>query len=706
MDTAKANVVVIVDTSTSMKEDGMDPQRTSLLVAKLFADIVPGELAVVRLLDLVKDGSLFPFKTVGEKVPCSEDPSQMCESIGSISHEVWEKVSLDVQNSQAGALIRPSRGDSKYKKELETHLEQNIGNSLFDLAFRSAQGVLETKNSSEVKSPKTIIWLSDGKTNDPHALLQVIATLKQTGITIESIIFGNGNPEIAEKAGLIVRKASSPAELMKAFAGAFRSTIKAPYEIDHLVSQKSVFEMKPNVAEAWVVIYGDNSLGEVLLQSPDSTHKANYAADDCGNPSICKAGAYRVAYFRNPQPGQWQVKPSDGGKEVAYAVVQRSNMRPVLLGPQTALSGATTKLTAGIQAGLEGELIKPENLPADIELTAKFQGEIVLLNDNGKQGDEVAGDGIYTAQVKFEGNQDQIPVDVNLKTIFTDRTTQATVKLSGSFDYQNGAVHLDLGTFSAGKESCQPLQIIAEHHGKIPLRLQAHKKLPSSYELQTRSSNGQRLSSSDTQNTIEIIPEAKLKLCLMVERTAKSSSIENYEHWLSLHVAGSHAPNHQIPLYLRWQVQALTFWELWGWLILSVLAVLILIFIVLGFILPHRFQATLALSFLPDLDDLDEQTPQPVKQWKGTGIGFYRHARAYLHADYRLSGKSQGALACLQAEKNYAKVQPMGTPLFRETIDGDWKSATTDGQKARPGAVYRIGDKGPYFRVTVNRGGR
>ena len=55
--TATADVVVIVDTSTSMKQTDMDPHGTSLLVAKLLSDIVPGNLAVVRLLDIGKDNS-------------------------------------------------------------------------------------------------------------------------------------------------------------------------------------------------------------------------------------------------------------------------------------------------------------------------------------------------------------------------------------------------------------------------------------------------------------------------------------------------------------------------------------------------------------------------------------------------------------------------------------------------------------------------
>ena len=54
-----ADAVVIVDTSTSMREE-VDPTRASLLVTKLLADIVPGDLAVVRLLDIDDDKDVIP----------------------------------------------------------------------------------------------------------------------------------------------------------------------------------------------------------------------------------------------------------------------------------------------------------------------------------------------------------------------------------------------------------------------------------------------------------------------------------------------------------------------------------------------------------------------------------------------------------------------------------------------------------------------
>ena len=64
---AQADVVVIVDTSTRMRDPGMDPQRASQLVAELLTDIVPGELAVIRLLDIVDDKDVLPAGRPGRR---------------------------------------------------------------------------------------------------------------------------------------------------------------------------------------------------------------------------------------------------------------------------------------------------------------------------------------------------------------------------------------------------------------------------------------------------------------------------------------------------------------------------------------------------------------------------------------------------------------------------------------------------------------
>ena len=96
--------------------------------------------------------------------------------------------------------------------------------------------------------------------------------------------------------------------MMKAFANAFRDIVKAPFRIDNLVSAQPQFEMKSNVQEAWVVVYGDNSLTGADIQGPGGTVKADYAADQWPT-----AGAYRVAYVQRPATGDWTVTTMGSG---------------------------------------------------------------------------------------------------------------------------------------------------------------------------------------------------------------------------------------------------------------------------------------------------------------------------------------------------------------------------------------------------------
>ena len=149
----------------------------------------------------------------------------------------------------------------------------------------------------------------------------------------------------------------------------------------------------------------------------------------------------------------------------------------------------------------------------------------------------------------------------------------------------------------------------------------------------------------------------------------------------------------------------LSWWQRWGWLVLSVLGLLAALFVALGFILPKRFQRTLSLSFAPELDDVDDTPPLAIYTWRGVGIGFYRDARAFLHGDFRISGRARGALAGLFAEAGGARVRPgKGLSLFRQDLGAAWEEVSPEGERVRAGEVYRIGDQGPYFRIALRVG--
>lgn len=685
-DKAAADVVVIVDTSLSMKEPGMDPERTSLLVAKLFSDIVPGDLAVVRLLDLEGDKNLLPSRGTGRMKPCEEDPTRQCEVVEQATDWMAE-----ARSGRLGTLVRPSRGDAVYKQSLDGHLAQVANNSLFGLGFAAAQGVFDQHGARDV--PRAVVWLSDGRAEDPQPLTTAIAEMTAASTVVEAVVFGRGDPSLARAAGLEVRQAASPAQLMQAFAGAFRRIVQAPYEIDNEVAVEPRFEMKPDVREAWIVVYGDDTLSGVALAGPRGAVGADYARD-----SQPGAGAYRVAYLERPAAGTWTVEAQGGGPGVAFAVVQRSALAPVLLAPKTAVAATRMQLVAGLGSG-SGSLVTEPRILGETRISAFVEGRWIDLADDGAGGDAKARDGRFSGWTTF-ATVGKARVRVRASSPLLQREVEATVEVSGRFE-SAGPVAVDLGTLKAGGAACRPLRLGGRHQGAVPFELRRLRRLPSGHALELRLP-GAELQPGDS--ALPIAPRDAIEVCLETSQRAASTAAAG-ERWLELRVAGTADALHAVPLELRWRVEGLTFWERWGWLILLILGVLLGLFVILGFVLPKRFQSALAVAFVPDRRELDEQTPEPVTQWKGVGIGFYRSARAFLHASFRLNGNPRGALAGLFAEAVGTWVRPgRGTSLFRETLDGDWESLGADGRRARSGDVYRIGESGPYFRISSRAG--
>ncbi len=687
---ATADVVVVVDTSTSMASMGMDPERTSLLVTKLLADIVPGDLSVVRLLSLSSDSRWLPSRDTGKTLPCSEDKTKTCHHVEPTSD--WDK---DVRTNRYGAETRVGRGDTTFKSRMDGHLAQVIGNSLFGLAFRAAQGVFDAHRSPG--APRAVIWLSDGTTDDEARLATASRELRQAGVAIEAIVFGSGTTAVAERLGLSARKVRSPAELMNAFAGAFRRIMGAPYELDSLVSANPSFTMKPGVDEAWVVTYGDDTLGEVAFDTPTGQRRADYAQD-----VLPGAGAYRVLYVVKPTPGRWALHLVGGGPRAAYAVIQRSNLIPVLLEPEprTVTAGVSVNVVAALAGGPHAPVLSRTDFPDPVQMELSFNGKSISLLDDGTHGDRAARDGKYSGVATFDA-LGEITVKLRAKTELFDRTTEEKISVTGVFRYRGGPVTVDLGAMRAGAEKCAPMSFTAEHQGVISFTLKPVRVAPPDHRLELRGATGILAAGGEA---LAISPGSVMRLCLVVGRRAEASEAAG-EHWLDLESESSNSQEGRVPIQVRWKVVPLTFWELWGRLIGSLVLLLLLLIWVYGYIRPKRFQRNLALVFVPERSEIEEQSPQPIAQWKGVGIGWYRDARAFLHANYSVSGRSRGALASLHATNAGTRVCPVsGSSLFRETSDGEWEAVAVGGQRVRSGGVIRVGDRGPYFQVLVRQG--
>jgi nidogen-like len=360
---------------------------------------------------------------------------------------------------------------------------------------------------------------------------------------------------------------------------------------------------------------------------------------------------------------------------------------PFLMEPQQATINTPLRLVAGVRMN-EGD-----KLPSNISLRASYQGNEVILHDDGLDGDAVAGDGQFTGRAVFTETGD-VPVTIQAIAGNSHSTGEGSVKVWGRYVDGGGPILVNFGHIKAGMKSCKPLLLAGEQQGTVLFQFNLLKTLPREHNLSLQS--GPAVYSPGSAS-LAIPPKAGKEICLVSNRNAPSSEATG-QPWVELVMETAQGKQPVATVLLQWKVEALSFWERWGWLILALCIILLVVFIVYGYIRPHRFPRDLALTFVPDYGDLDT-SPQPLSQWRGVGIGFYRDATAYLHPDFRVSGRSRGALGVIRATKDGLWVSPAGGSLSREVDLQQWEEITLAGYSARAGLIYRFGERGPYFRI-------
>jgi len=694
--TARADVVLIVDNSFSMQQPGMDPERSSLLMAMLFSDIVPGDLAVVRMLDLHDDVALLPSRPTGASRPCDEDPSRQC---GVVEPTVpWGPL---VHDAGHGLLVRPARGDTAFKRDLAPHLEQTVDNTFAHLAFRGAEGLFARHGTPDPGVPRHVIWLTDGRAQQQHVLTAAIRDVRAHGVEVTALVFRRGDATIPRESGLAVLNVEGPASLMDAFSKTFREIVQAPYHVDRELRRLPTFEMEPFVDEAWVVVYGDETLDQVRLEDPAATLvAADYAAGDW--PS---AGAYRVAFVREPRPGTWRVE-AEGGGEPAYAVVQRARFAPRPQPPPQPMAGARLRLVTEVVDGDNFPITDPVLLER-VRVEAEVEGLSVPLGDRGAHGDLVAGDGQFSGWVSFSNEGEQtvtiwtvIEVPGGSGTPLVDQETEVRIDVAKEFRYDGAPLEVDLGTIRTGDVACAPASVPTDYARPVLFEARMPQPLPDHHRLELRVSDKGLVPGG---GALPLNGGDPFEVCLST--SAEAGPSRGAGHELQLVVAGVEGLPNGVPLLVSWSVELLPFWQRYGKELAAGAGTLALALLAAGLLLPPRFDRGLSLVFVPSYDELNEQPAQPLRYWGRVGRPFFRPARTYLRLDYRLSASPGNAVAALVAGRKAARVMAVhGIALFRENLAGDWETVAAQGRRSRPGEVYRVGDRGPYFRIGRSAG--
>lgn len=676
----QANVVVIADSSESMRTN--DPGNAAVLVSRLFADIVPGRFAVVRLVDATQDGSQLGGKNAGRQEPCRDNPKKTC-NIMMIDPDLLRR------KAEGGmfALIRPAQRDATFKQRLDSHLNPSASGSDYAPSFLSARKILGEGVSPDV--PRSLILLTDGVFDDWAQEAKVIATdLKQSGALVQPIVFHGGNDAQLKEIGLkdseIDKVDGSPRSIIKAFAQAFRRVVQAPYRVDKDLANDPTFDMKPRVEEAWVVVYGDDTLGAVQLFGPGVTKTADFATDSHHGYT------YRVAFLSGPPAGKWSLKVKGGGRGTAFAVIQRSAIVPVLDAPPKVNPGIPFPVTVTLHAGAGGPVLKAGDLPEAVKVTLQIDGRTVELKDNG--------DGKYTAAVQTQ-SAGTTPLRVRaFSEEFLDRSVSGSVFSEGSIAFDPRIVEIDIGTNKAGTAICRPIPYHGSVQGSPVMELRIARSLPPGYSLEWRSASG----SHRTGVSSALRSGEAVNLCVVTDSGAPELAFDGATS-ATWQMAGTSAASGQLELRLRGTIIALTWWERWWRVLLLILFILAVITFIYGFIKPNRFSRSLCIVVAAEQGELDQLTPVSVRTRRGVRIGWYRDARACIHPDFKVNGTARGAAALLRAgQRGFVSVVGHGSTVFREASD-QWDAIGEKGRHASMGDTYRISEQGPFFRL-VSRG--
>ncbi|MEO1088040.1 MAG: hypothetical protein AAFY88_27725, partial [Acidobacteriota bacterium] len=155
-----------------------------------------------------------------------------------------------------------------------------------------------------------------------------------------------------------------------------------------------------------------------------------------------------------------------------------------------------------------------------------------------------------------------------------------------------------------------------------------------------------------------------------------------WSYWLE-------GPDGRVTAPLRLEVAAEPWLRCWWPALAALTGFLALGVCVYGFASPARFPPRAGVQ-LCDEDNVDEGFFHPFRAQRGSGAGFFRDARLFLHADFRLSGAAAGALVALHARRLGVTLEGIAA-VERRAADGTWERLDDVEKRLRPGVVHRTG---------------
>ncbi|MCB2264243.1 MAG: hypothetical protein LGR52_15085 [Candidatus Thiosymbion ectosymbiont of Robbea hypermnestra] len=521
---------------------------------------------------------------------------------------------------------------------------------------------------------------------------QALKAAQRAGIAQVSIQLGNGASPFQKLDSMdATLKLGNSAELTAAVATVAKRWLGRD-ALEHGASDGRIQVRVPrHTGELWLLVSGDGDLSRLRV-SDSNPGAASVELDVAAGKTASTDGRsylyYRLIRVREPTAGTWRFH-ADGvavgwlyGLRVIHPVWDLRHDLPARHRLDIPLSITATLEQPGDQTS-----------PVPGLILARAEGIEIGLRDDGEDGDATAGDRIYsgswtprkTGRVRFQfSGQDEARVE----------TASAEVEVVGWADLR-GPARIDFGSLASHEHSDRVLDLSASRiHGMAELAL--------STEL---AADGLVLELEDNGKFRPLPLDRPLSLVLNQDRRRWPLRLRalrcppelNDQPIGELRVRSG---DKTLTVTLGATTTEPLAWYICLWpYLLAVALFLLAAFVVWGFVSPARFPRTLGVVLSPE-EDLDEGFFQLVRAAKGTGSGFYRNARAYIGADFRISGRREGAFVCLIADHGRLRIRVMpGQSILRRNPEDKWEPLTETDTLMHFGELYRNETGSLYFEL-------
>ena len=305
------------------------------------------------------------------------------------------------------ALELDPRQRGSFKDRLDDLVSYDVGTN-FAAPIRTAIEALERAETPD----RLLLVIADsgglGKCAAP--LNRELQELRDDGGTIAAINLGGRGAFDGNPAFEFTTEARDAAELVEAVAEVYQRFLGVKQAQTGRGVSVLRFEVAPHVAQAYLVIAADGPLDDLTPGSANPSAAEIDLGFRGGGTTVGLDGrrrSYRIVRLQAPEAGAWEFRTKNQSSTAGWMLVQETSLalRPVT--PLTPVQGLETVVELELYDRVTGLAVRESADLPGLGIEAEVGGKKHRFLDDGRGGDAAAGDGIFSARVRFSGDGDE-----------------------------------------------------------------------------------------------------------------------------------------------------------------------------------------------------------------------------------------------------------------------------------------------------------